>query len=47
VAVPSLALGLFLTRIACFLNGCCFGTVCTLPWGVIFPPVSAGSRWSR
>jgi phosphatidylglycerol:prolipoprotein diacylglycerol transferase len=44
VVVPSLALGLFLTRIGCFLNGCCFGTVCTLPWGMTFPPVSAAGQ---
>jgi len=37
VLAPSVALGLFLTRIGCFLNGCCFGTVCDLPWAVTFP----------
>lgn len=37
---PSLALGLFLGRIGCFLNGCCYGKACDLPWGVIFPPHS-------
>lgn len=35
---PSFALGLHLTRIGCFLNGCCFGVTTTLPWGLIFPP---------
>jgi phosphatidylglycerol:prolipoprotein diacylglycerol transferase len=34
---PSIALGVFLTRIGCFLNGCCFGKACSLPWGVKFP----------
>ncbi|MCX7994417.1 MAG: prolipoprotein diacylglyceryl transferase [candidate division WOR-3 bacterium] len=34
---PSIALGEFFTRIGCFLNGCCFGTPTTLPWGVRFP----------
>ena len=37
---PTLGLGLFLTRIGCFLNGCCFGTPTDLPWGVTFPPDS-------
>lgn len=37
---PSLALGLFFGRIGCFLNGCCYGKVCDLPWGVVFPPQS-------
>lgn len=34
---PSIALGLFLGRIGCFLNGCCYGKECDLPWGVTFP----------
>jgi len=32
-----IALGIFITRIGCFMNGCCFGTPCDLPWGVKFP----------
>ncbi len=44
VVAPSFAFGLALTRIGCFLNGCCFGKPCHLPWGVVFPPDSpAGS----
>lgn len=36
-AAPTLALGLGLTRVGCFLNGCCFGRV-TESWvGVSFP----------
>ncbi len=34
---PSIALGFFLVRIGCFLNGCCFGTPTEMPWGVVFP----------
>jgi len=34
---PTLALGLGITRIGCFLNGCCFGTPTDLPWGITFP----------
>ncbi len=34
---PAVALGIFITRIGCFLNGCCFGTECDLPWAVRFP----------
>jgi len=37
---PSLAIGLALGRIGCFLNGCCYGGPTTLPWGVSFPPGS-------
>ena len=34
---PTLALGIGITRIGCFLNGCCFGTPTDLPWGISFP----------
>lgn len=34
---PSIALGIFFTRIGCFLNGCCFGVQSELPWAVTFP----------
>ncbi len=40
VIAPSLALGLALGRVGCFLNGCCFGGLCDLPWAVQFPPES-------
>lgn len=36
IMIPSLALGIFLTRIGCFLNGCCHGIETHLPWGVTF-----------
>ena len=36
LAAPWIALGLALTRIGCFLNGCCFGKVCD--------PALGGSR---
>lgn len=34
---PTVGIGLAVTRIGCFLNGCCFGTPTDLPWGVQFP----------
>jgi len=34
---PSLMLGLAIGRIGCFLNGCCYGGMCELPWAVTFP----------
>jgi phosphatidylglycerol:prolipoprotein diacylglycerol transferase len=37
LAVPSVALGVAIGRLGCFLNGCCFGGVCDLPWAVRFP----------
>ena len=36
-AAPAVALGYAVARIGCFLNGCCFGTPCELPWAVVFP----------
>lgn len=37
LAAPGLALGKAVTRVGCFLNGCCFGLRTELPWGVVFP----------
>jgi phosphatidylglycerol---prolipoprotein diacylglyceryl transferase len=34
---PSLMIGLAFGRIGCFLNGCCYGGECELPWAVTFP----------
>jgi phosphatidylglycerol---prolipoprotein diacylglyceryl transferase len=31
--------GLAIGRIGCFFNGCCYGTLTNLPWGVVFPGV--------
>jgi phosphatidylglycerol:prolipoprotein diacylglycerol transferase len=44
-SVPALALGIVLMRTGCFLNGCCFGTVTSLPWGVTFPAGSPAWAW--
>ena len=35
--VPAVGFGIFLTRIGCFLNGCCFGIPSSVPWAVTFP----------
>jgi phosphatidylglycerol:prolipoprotein diacylglycerol transferase len=40
VIAPSLAIGTLFGRIGCFLNGCCYGDACQLPWAVSFPRMS-------
>jgi phosphatidylglycerol:prolipoprotein diacylglycerol transferase len=47
IIAPSAALGLAIGRIGCFLNGCCYGGVCDLPWAVQFPAGSpaAHTQW--
>jgi phosphatidylglycerol:prolipoprotein diacylglycerol transferase len=37
---PSIMVGTLFGRLGCFLNGCCFGDVCTFPWAVRFPSMS-------
>lgn len=37
---PSIALGIGIGRIGCFLNGCCHGDITNLPMGVCFPAYS-------
>lgn len=36
ILTPSVALGLSIAKIGCFLAGCCHGGVCEVPWGVTF-----------
>ena len=44
VMAPSVLLGEAITRIGCFMNGCCHGVACTWPWGVHFPPGSLAAQ---
>lgn len=37
IVTPSVFIGVGFGRLGCFLNGCCFGDACSLPWGVEFP----------
>ncbi len=41
---PYVPLGNFFGRIACFLNGCCYGTETDVPWAVTIPVVDEVSR---
>jgi phosphatidylglycerol:prolipoprotein diacylglycerol transferase len=37
IIAPCLMIGLGFGRVGCFLNGCCHGAECNLPWAVTFP----------
>jgi phosphatidylglycerol:prolipoprotein diacylglycerol transferase len=37
IAIASVFVGLAFGRLGCFLHGCCYGDLCSLPWGVEFP----------
>ncbi|HEV7301817.1 MAG TPA: prolipoprotein diacylglyceryl transferase [Tepidisphaeraceae bacterium] len=37
IMAPALMIGLAFGRIGCFMNGCCYGAQCELPWAVHFP----------
>ena len=41
IITPSIFVGIGFGRIGCFLNGCCYGDECELPWAVQFPRDSA------
>lgn len=47
VYAPALALGIFLTRIGCFFNGCCYGEPTALAWGVVFPAGCPAGDYQR
>lgn len=44
LGVMLVAIGYPITRIGCFLNGCCYGTPSDLPWAVVYPAVDDISR---
>lgn len=34
---PTVGVGIAIARLGCFLQGCCFGSVCAWPWCISFP----------
>lgn len=42
---PSIALGIGISRVGCFLNGCCFGLPTDSTVGVVFPVLSAAGSF--
>ena len=47
IVSPALALGIMLTRVGCFMSGCCYGKPTELAWGVVFPPGSAAGAYAK
>jgi phosphatidylglycerol:prolipoprotein diacylglycerol transferase len=47
IAAPAFALGQAVGRIGCFLNGCCYGHACDLPWAMRFPLDEQGRLWTQ
>lgn len=45
--VPSLAIGIFIGRLGCFLRGCCYGLPTDSPLGMHFPAGSEASEQAR
>lgn len=47
IAAPSIGLGIMVTRVGCYLSGCCYGSPTTLPWGVVFPDGSPAGAYAQ
>lgn len=46
LAIPYVALAYGVGRLACFFNGCCYGKVTEMPWGLVCPAVDSLPRHS-
>jgi phosphatidylglycerol---prolipoprotein diacylglyceryl transferase len=47
LAAPSFAIGYAIGRIGCFLNGCCYGYACDLPWATRFLKDGREGVWTE
>jgi phosphatidylglycerol---prolipoprotein diacylglyceryl transferase len=43
ITAPAFAIGYAVGRLGCFLNGCCYGHACDLPWAVQFVKDGSGA----
>jgi phosphatidylglycerol:prolipoprotein diacylglycerol transferase len=39
IIAPAVISSQAIGRIGCLLNGCCYGNVCSLPWGITYPGI--------
>jgi phosphatidylglycerol:prolipoprotein diacylglycerol transferase len=46
LGAPAFALGYAVGRIGCFLNGCCYGSECDLPWATRFLANEHTGMWT-
>jgi predicted GNAT family N-acyltransferase/prolipoprotein diacylglyceryltransferase len=44
---PHVGITLALMKLGCFLNGCCYGTATSMPWGITFPVESSLHGWKE
>ena len=44
IIIPIMFIGQAIGRIGCFLAGCCYGKMSSLPWAVQFPPGSIAAK---
>jgi phosphatidylglycerol:prolipoprotein diacylglycerol transferase len=47
MVAPSFFLGLAVGRLACLVNGCCFGLPTSMPWGMQYPEFSQAAQTAR
>lgn len=43
--IPCVAGGIVIARVGCYLNGCCFGYITDVVWGVTFPLLSEAHKY--
>jgi len=45
IGAPFIPLGFAIQRVACLLNGCCFGLPTNLPWGIVYDQTAPAFRF--